>query len=616
MRNMKLGMRIGLGFGLVIAISLVLGAVAIWNMRIVSGLAGKMQSQYVPESGLATGIERNYLNALFEIRGYGFTSDRSYLDRGMKYIEQIRKDLGDAKNLASHSSELGKFADQVEKISGKTAEYERLIGETTARKEVSENLLKRMFEVGSDLKKSIDELAKGWSAGGTEVSNVAKLAAVTEVNEVFIEMRLMIWKAQAQRDMKQIRDVQENLDGIMTRLAALKASTAQEKQLELIEKVESGFEEYRRLATEFTAAWTSVDEIGARRVKVAYEAMEIAREAAESAVRDMGKVTGDTGAKLSFSVTVMVAGLLLAVVLGACISVLITRAVVDPLVHALEISNRLSEGDLTLKIDVKGTDETGRLLQSMSRMVEKLREIVRSVILAGDNVRSGSQELSASAEQLSQGASEQAASAAEVSSSMEQMASNIRQNADNALQTEKIAVRSAEDAHEGGETVSETVSAMKDIAGKISIIEEISRQTNLLALNAAIEAARAGEFGKGFAVVASEVRKLAGRSQTAAEEIDKLSTSSVDVAEQAGEMLLRIVPDIRKTSDLVQEISCACNEQNLGAEQIHKAIQQLDQVIQQNASASEQVATTSEELLSQAERLGEIMAFFRIDDAS
>ena len=194
---------------------------------------------------------------------------------------------------------------------------------------------------------------------------------------------------------------------------------------------------------------------------------------------------------------------------------------------------------------------------------------------------------------------------------MEQMAANIQQNSENAQQTEKMAVKSAEDGNAGGKAVAETVSAMKEIAGKISIIEEIARQTNLLALNAAIEAARAGEHGKGFAVVASEVRKLAERSQGAAGEINELAKSSVNVAEKAGEMLAKIVPDIRKTADLVQEINAASNEQTSGANQINKAIQQLDQVIQQNASASEEMASTSEELLSQAEQLMSTIAFFK-----
>ena len=266
-----------------------------------------------------------------------------------------------------------------------------------------------------------------------------------------------------------------------------------------------------------------------------------------------------------------------------------------------------------LMVELKKRSDHDELMESLQNMVTKLKEVVLEVQSAADNVAAGSQELSASAQQMSQGATEQAASAEEASSSMEEMSSNIKQNADNALQTEKIATKSASDAQEGGKSVVQTVAAMKEIAGKISIIEEIARQTNLLALNAAIEAARAGEHGKGFAVVASEVRKLAERSQKAAAEISQLSSASVEVAETAGEMLTRMLPDIQKTAELVQEISAASKEQDAGAEQINKAIQQLDQVIQQNAGASEEMSSTAEELSSQAEQLQNIIAFFKLN---
>ena len=290
------------------------------------------------------------------------------------------------------------------------------------------------------------------------------------------------------------------------------------------------------------------------------------------------------------------------------------NVLIEAINNITENANEVANGNLMVVL--KKRSEEDALMEALQNMVTKLKDIVREVQSAADNVASGSQELSASAQQMSQGATEQAASAEEVSSSMEEMTSSIKQNADNSTQTEKIAMKSAADAKTGGKAVSETVAAMKEIATKINIIEEIARQTNLLALNAAIEAARAGEHGKGFAVVAAEVRKLAERSQKAAGEIGSLSTSSVEIAEKAGDLLEKMLPDIQKTAELVQEISASSKEQDTGAEQISKAIQQLDSVIQQNASASEEMASTSEELSSQAEQLKDTISFFTIDAGS
>jgi methyl-accepting chemotaxis protein len=301
-------------------------------------------------------------------------------------------------------------------------------------------------------------------------------------------------------------------------------------------------------------------------------------------------------------------------VISVLVFALFARSIAKALQQGVIFATKIAEGDLTASLDVRRGDEIGRLALALKTMLEKIRTVVNDVNTSAGNVLGGSQEMSSTSQEMSQGATEQAAAAEEVSSSMEEMSSNIRQNADNSLTTEKIARQAAGDAEEGGRAVGETVAAMREIAAKISIIEEIARQTNLLALNAAIEAARAGEHGKGFAVVASEVRKLAERSQKAAGEIGELSSRSVSVAENAGELLKKIVPDIQKTAELIQEISAASGEQNSGAEQINKAIIQLDQVIQQNASASEEMASMAEELSGQAEMLKEAVSFFKIGD--
>jgi methyl-accepting chemotaxis protein len=303
---------------------------------------------------------------------------------------------------------------------------------------------------------------------------------------------------------------------------------------------------------------------------------------------------------------------LVALVIGILMALIIAKGILGPLNKGLNFVSQVSEGDLSADVDLQRNDELGKLADGMRKMVHRLRNVVGDVNNASDSVASGSEELSASAESLSQGATEQAASIEEVSSSMEEMSANIKHNAENAIQTEGVAEKSQQQAAQSADAVGEAVQAMKSIAEKIMIIEEIARQTNLLALNAAIEAARAGEHGKGFAVVAAEVRKLAERSGIAAAEISELSSSSVVVAEKAGEMLKELVPSISKTAELVQEIAAASNEQNTGVDQINRAIQELDTVIQQNASASEEMASTSEELSRQGQLLLQAMSFFKM----
>ncbi|MBF0612162.1 MAG: HAMP domain-containing protein [Magnetococcales bacterium] len=303
-----------------------------------------------------------------------------------------------------------------------------------------------------------------------------------------------------------------------------------------------------------------------------------------------------------------------ALVLAALFGVLITLSISRPVVKLLHFSDAIGRGDLTAELDIHQKDEVGQVAVSIGDAIHHVKDIIIEVKVAAGNVAMGSEQLNNSSQELSQSSTEQAASIEETSSAMEEMVSTIQANTDNAQTTSRLSQRAAGDAVEGGKAVEDSVVAMREIASKISIIEEIARQTNLLALNAAIEAARAGEHGKGFAVVASEVRKLAERSQTAAGEIGKLSASSVSVAEKAGGIIKKLVPDIQKIAQLIQEISSSSVQQNQGASQINSAIQNLDQVIQKNAGASEEMAATAEELASQAENLRHAIAFFKIGD--
>ncbi|MDA8233185.1 MAG: methyl-accepting chemotaxis protein [Magnetospirillum sp.] len=393
-------------------------------------------------------------------------------------------------------------------------------------------------------------------------------------------------------------------------------------------------------ANEGRAAVVDVQKLMNQVVDAEQQGMDGAQAAA---ARDYGQLR-------TLLISIALGSLLLAVGSAAWIALSISRG----LNKSVELANAVAVGDLGRSAEVSSNDEIKDLVDALNRMtgnlratanvadeiakgnltvqarrlsdkdglgialetmLERLRSVVAEAAGAADNVSAGSQQLSASAEELSQGANEQASAAEEASASMEQMASNIKQNADNASQTEKIARQSAKDAQASGQAVTKAVDAMQTIAEKIMIVQEIARQTDLLALNAAVEAARAGEHGKGFAVVASEVRKLAERSQAAATEISGLSTGSVKVAQEAGQMLAKLVPDIQRTAELVEEISAACREQDIGADQINQAIQQLDKVTQQNSAASEEMASTSDELAGQAEQLQKTISYFRLGNA-
>ncbi|WP_415718010.1 methyl-accepting chemotaxis protein [Maridesulfovibrio sp.] len=337
--------------------------------------------------------------------------------------------------------------------------------------------------------------------------------------------------------------------------------------------------------------------------------VEIKTLADECMTQRISSLKSEVSAFSNTAISIGVAALLI----GIVISLLVTNSIARPLRTAEGAVTRLAGGDLNQNVESESRDETGIMLNAMGGMISKLREVVAGVNAAASNIATGSEELAATAESMSQGSSEQAASVEELSASIDAVTASIEKNVRNSKETAKIAANAASKAGESGEVVSGAVGAMKDIAEKITIIEDIARQTNLLALNAAIEAARAGEHGKGFAVVAAEVRKLAERSGVAASEISDLSISTLNVADKAVTMLNSLVPEIGKTSDLVEEINATCAEQDESIKQIGLAVSQVETATQTSASSAEEVAATSQELAGQAEDLRRLLGYFKCD---
>jgi methyl-accepting chemotaxis protein len=299
-------------------------------------------------------------------------------------------------------------------------------------------------------------------------------------------------------------------------------------------------------------------------------------------------------------------------ILAAIFAFVVTRSITGPLARVVAGAERIAEGDLREGFEVEAKDELAKLQQAMRAMTAKLARVIGEVRGGADALVGASSQVSSTAQTLSQGTGEQASSVEESTSSLEEMSASITQNAESSRQTEAMAKQGANRAEESGKLVVETVQAMRQIAEKTSIIEEIAYQTNLLALNAAIEAARAGDHGKGFGVVATEVRKLAERAQRAAKEIGSLAGTSVEVADRSGKLIVELVPAIQKTADLVQEVAAASAEQSAGVAQVSKAMAAVDQVTQRNASAAEELSSTAENMASQAEALQQLVAFFTL----
>ncbi|WP_430812324.1 MULTISPECIES: HAMP domain-containing methyl-accepting chemotaxis protein [unclassified Carboxylicivirga] len=621
--DLNLGFKLGIGFGVLIVISLIIGLLAVFNMATVADESELLAKEFVPEVKIASELRKAANRAMRDVSCYIYTEEKHFYNNAESEIADIKKALIDGNKLVTGAERLDTLEANLKVAEATANAFVGLVNQTVevnarmaeARTVMDESAHEYMLNCHAYLKEQNKKMLSEIKAGSTTPDRLRKIELITEIINLGNEVRVGNFKSQAIRDPEIFEQALASFSRVYDDLKIIRRYTTMRYDIVALNNIRQEAEHYQGAMEQFISDWQRREELADKSSKAGMDFVMSCAATAEDGLRETQDMASSSASSLRMSNSIMITGLLLALIVGVTFAFLLMRIITTPLSKGLIYARQLAQGDLGATIDVQQKDEIGQLTDAMANMGAKLKEIVSSIVNGANNIATASQQMSSTSQNLSQGASEQASSVEEVSSSMEEMAANINSNAQNANETKDIAFAAASGIKEGGEATENTVQSMRTIAEKLAIIDDISFQTNILALNAAVEAARAGEQGRGFAVVAAEVRKLAERSKLSAQEIDSVLKNGSRVAQEAAAKLQQLAPEISKTSGLVEEIASASKEQDMGADQVNKAMQQLNTITQQNAAASEEMATGAEELYTQAEQLKEIVSFFNIGDA-
>ena len=586
----KITIRIGIilffAFGSIITSIIILGIIKN-NMQKIADAS--------PEFVGSMQVNKSMTKALYNLRGYLLTKDENDIEQAKKYFAEVQSGINELKK----NGVKGSILDSLTTI---MSEY---IPEASQNEQMRVTLNDRLVEMEKYKKDFVKNVEQIRDAAANQPSSPEAINRVLVCDKVFqLENNNLLYKDDPEKIGKTVTDVMACVDKIKGFAPQLGQTTAMNQMLDNQAKFGELSYKYFELLKKFKASNLRIENMGDRILAHS-----------EAIVEKSSNVVMSTLMTVGMSVVVGSLLMYISIAIVMVISILLGRrminTIMNPISNAVDGFVDISKGDLTKKVPEMGEDELGIMAKKLNDMSQKLKDIVDNIVNGANSIYQSSSEMAHTSQMMSTGANQQASSAEEVSSSIEEMSASISQNSDNARQTEKIAQTALESIRMGTKASLQGMDAMKQIAEKITIVDDIAFQTNILALNAAVEAARAGEHGKGFAVVAAEVRKLAERSSKAASEIDVVSKEGLQIAEKAGSLLKNIIPDMEKTADLVREISAASSQQASGIEQINSAVQQLNEITQEYAASAEELASTSQNMAAQSETLKTAVAFFK-----